>query len=146
MYFSHCQKIELKHISVLLLHFWILNPVFFHLAWAHWMKNSHRTISMDESSSSRIMHDSLDKREIKKNKNKAQVIDLWYTDNPTYGRSHSFLLLVFYFNYFVCRKTTHCQPQGEMSLVLEGVHLWSNLFYIKLKIMSQIFDTKSIIL
>lgn len=41
------------------------------------MKNSHRTISMDESSSSRIMHDSLDKREIKKkNKNKAQVIDL----------------------------------------------------------------------
>lgn len=33
MYFSHCQKIELKHISVLLLHFWIFNPVFFFFTW-----------------------------------------------------------------------------------------------------------------
>lgn len=66
MYFSHCQKIELKHISVLLLHFWIFNPVFFFT----WLEHNGYKIVITQflwmSSSSRIMHDSLDRTEIKK--------------------------------------------------------------------------------
>lgn len=94
------------------------------------------------------MHDSLDSTEIKNNKikHKSQICDI-QTIQLTVGVIHScfwsFILIILSVGKLHIANLT---LKGEMSLVLEGVHLWSNLFYIKLKIMSQIFDTKSIIL